>query len=157
MILLNRKMDYGLLLLCYLFHKRAGACAREIADHYRLSRPFVANILKELCRKGYVTSQRGVRGGYVAVPGLGTRSLASLIDSLEEPLRLAECNQPPSSDCCSLLATCPIRGPIEEVHQRLRDVLEKVTLAEVFRNHPPAEGPLPLDVSRCSAAETLGL
>lgn len=157
MILLNRKMDYGLLLLCYLFHKRAGACAREIADHYRLSRPFVANILKELCRKGFVTSQRGVRGGYVAAAGLGTRTLASLIDSMEEPLRLAECNPPGDAECCNLTATCPIRGPIEEVHLRIRDVLEKVMLADVFRNHPLAQENLPLDVSRCSAAQTLGL
>ena len=76
MILLNRKMDYALLLLCYLHHKQGGACAREIADHYRLSRPFVANILKELCRKGFVSSQRGVRGGYGAMDGLAARSLA---------------------------------------------------------------------------------
>lgn len=153
MILLNRKIDYALLLLCYLYHKRTGACAREIADHYRLSRPFVANVLKELCRKGFVTSQRGVRGGYGAVAGLGPTSLAHLLDSLEDPVRLAECNQKLPEECCHLEATCPIRGPIEDVHLRIRDVLEKVTLAEIFAKYPPAEAGLPLDVSRCTAAE----
>ena len=47
MALLNRKIDYALLILCYLHHKADGGCAREIAGHFGLSRPFVANILKE--------------------------------------------------------------------------------------------------------------
>src|SRR5437764_8542369 len=130
MTLLNRKMDYALLLLCYLHHKRGGACAREIADHYRLSRPFVANILKELCRKGFVSSHRGVRGGYGAVDGLAARSLAQLLDSLEDPVRLAECNQTTPEECCHLTESCPIRGPIQEVHLRLRELLEQVSLGD---------------------------
>ena len=54
MALLNRKVDYALLILCDLYQQSTGACARQVADHFGLSRPFVANILKRLCRKGFV-------------------------------------------------------------------------------------------------------
>src|SRR2546423_8653316 len=65
MNLLNRKIDNALLILCYLHHKPDGGCAREIAGHFRLSRPFIANILKDLCHHGFVISQRGIYGGYI--------------------------------------------------------------------------------------------
>ena len=58
--LLKRKVDYSLLILYYLSQRTAGGCAREIAGRFGLSRGFVANILKELCRKGFVASHRGV-------------------------------------------------------------------------------------------------
>ena len=63
MSLLNRKVDYSLLILCYLHQKGVGASAREVADHFKISRPFVANILKDLCQQDYVSSYRGVKGG----------------------------------------------------------------------------------------------
>ena len=48
MALLSRKIDYALLLLVELMNREVGASARELADKYQLSRPFIANILK--CR-----------------------------------------------------------------------------------------------------------
>ena len=140
MVLLNRKIDYALLILCYLHHKAMGACAREIAAHFDISRPFVANILKDLCHKGFVASHRGVKGGYVLLPTTADLTLADLLDSLDdEKVRLAECNQDRPQECCSLADTCPIRGPIEEVHARIRGVLENVKLVELFRQAPALE------------------
>jgi Rrf2 family protein len=148
MTLLNRKIDYALLILCYLHHKGSSACAREIADHFHLSRPFVANILKDLCHKGFVASQRGIRGGYLLLATTAEATLADVLDSLgDERLRLAECNQDQPELCCSLADSCPIRGPIDEVHRRMRGVLESVKLAELFRQPEPVV----VGVSRCQS------
>jgi Rrf2 family protein len=150
MTLLNRKIDYALLILCYLHHKAQEASAREIADHFQISRPFIANILKDLCQKGFVASQRGVKGGYRLVPAKADATLADLLDSLDdERVRLAECNQPEPEKCCSLVETCPIRDPIADVHARLRAVLENVKLAELFAKREP----LVIGVSRCAHGE----
>ena len=54
MTLLSRKADYALLILSYLSEKAVGGTARAIAEQFGLSRAFVANILKELCQKGFV-------------------------------------------------------------------------------------------------------
>jgi Rrf2 family protein len=150
MTLLNRKVDYALLILCYLYHNSAGGCAREIAARFGLSKAFVANILKDLCHKGFVHSHRGVKGGYLIQDATARLTLADLIDALDERVRLAECTDAEPEACCFLAPLCPIRAPIAEVHQRLRAVLEQVTLAELFR---PREGsvaqPIRLDISRC--------
>jgi Rrf2 family cysteine metabolism transcriptional repressor len=147
MVLLNRKIDYALLILCYLHHKREGASAREIAGHFQLSRSFVANILKDLCHKAFVTSSRGVKGGYLLQGSVQDITLADLLDALDEPVRLAECNDAPPGECCSLAAQCPIRVPIAEVHGRIRAVLETVTMAEIFGQSSPSQS-LNLETSR---------
>jgi Rrf2 family cysteine metabolism transcriptional repressor len=139
MTLLSRKADYALLILSHLHGRREAASAREIADQFQLSRPFVANILKELCHKGFVSSQRGVKGGYALARPAHDVSLAELIESLDDPFRLAECNHPPAhahDDGCTHSELCPLKGAIAGVHERVRAVLRQVTLAELFRPAP---------------------
>jgi len=143
MSLMSRKVDYALLIFAYLDQRREGSCSRKIADRFGLNRGFVANILKELCRKGYVASHRGVNGGYLLRRPLEEVSLAALMDALDEGFHLAECTQPPSSGQCSLLAVCPVKGAIAEVHDRIREVLRGVTLAEVVRQRDPQTSSIP--------------
>lgn len=143
MALMSRKVDYALLILAYLQQKAEGACAREVADHYGLSRSFVANILKDLCHREFVVSHRGVKGGYSLQRPAGAISLADLMDALDDPFYLAECNKTPEECGCTLASVCPVRNPIAEVHQRLRNLLRTVTLAELFQGGlPPPDNPL---------------
>jgi Rrf2 family cysteine metabolism transcriptional repressor len=132
MTLLTRKVDYALLILSYLYRQTEGGSAREIAARFELSRAFVANILKLLCSKGFVTSHRGVKGGYVLERAAEDVTLAELMDALDDSFNLAECNKTTTGDLCSLLHICPVRSAIGEVHRRIREVLGKVTLAEIF-------------------------
>ncbi|HEX4611943.1 MAG TPA: Rrf2 family transcriptional regulator, partial [Urbifossiella sp.] len=121
MTLLSRKADYALLILSYLYGKQVGGNARSIAERFGLSRPFVANILKELCQKGFVTSHRGVKGGYSLARPANTISLAELLESVEDGFRLTACNPslPADGDACTLTDVCTIHGPMAEVHNRL--------------------------------------
>ncbi len=153
MVLLNRKMDYALLILCYLHGKKVGGSAREIATYFGISRPFIANILKDLCQKGFVVSQRGVKGGYVLREHTAERTLADLLDTLDDPVRLAECNVPNPEKCCTLKVQCPIRGSIEEVHIRIRQVLESIKLAAIFEKSCVNQ-PITIGVDRCEPAVT---
>jgi Rrf2 family cysteine metabolism transcriptional repressor len=143
MTLLSRKTDYALLILSYLEGRPVGGCARTIAEHFGLSKGFVANILKELCQKGFVVSHRGVKGGYALQRPADEITLAELLESLEDGFRLANCNDHApgtvhDGDECAILNTCPIKGPIGELHRRILETLRGVTLAEIFRPGLPA-------------------
>ena len=138
MTLMSRKVDYALLILSYLDQKREGGCAREIADRYGLSKGFVANILKLLCNKGFVTSHRGVKGGYVLRRPAEDVNLAELMEALDDGFNLAECTRAPASEQCTIAGMCPVRGSIADVHRRIRDLLRGVTLADVFRGNVEA-------------------
>ena len=158
MTLLSRKADYALLILSYLHHRPEGGNAREIADQYGLSRPFAANILKELCHVGYVTSHRGVKGGYVLQRPAAAVTLAELLEAIGEGFRLTICSTPSEPDeACALESHCSLKGPLNRIHQRIADVLRGVTLATLFER-PSSADLLPVlrPVAGCSSSSDHG-
>lgn len=139
MTLMSRKVDYALLILAYLHLTPQGGCARGIAEQFGLSRPFVANILKELCRKEFVTSRRGPHGGYALQRPAEQINLAELIEAIDDPMRFAQPSPDLPAEPRQAVHGCPIRGAIAEIHGRIREMLRGVTLAEVLRPAAPAE------------------
>jgi Rrf2 family protein len=137
MALLTRKVDYAILVLSHLHQNAEGGCAREIAARFGLSRAFVANILKELCHKGYVASHRGVKGGYVLQHSADRVNLADFIEAMDDPFHLTVCTEPTEGDGCTISAHCPVRAPLAAIHHRIREVLRTVTLADLFTKTAP--------------------
>jgi Rrf2 family transcriptional regulator, cysteine metabolism repressor len=133
--LLSRKADYALVILQYL-HAHQNGNARTIAEKFGLSRAFVANILKELGTKGFVTSTRGVKGGYVLARSSATITLAELLAAVEEGFKLTVCSEHTPTGACEVEHVCPVKGPMAEIHRRIMDVLRNVTLADVFAPVP---------------------
>jgi Rrf2 family protein len=139
MALLSRKVDYALMILSYLHHRQEGGCARQIADRFGLKEPFARRILKLLCQRGLVKSHRGIHGGYALARRAEEIHLDELLTLLDEPFHLADCNRASPEGClpgevvCSFESVCPVRGAIAEVDRRIREVLSRVTLADVFR------------------------
>jgi len=140
MSLLSRKVDYAILILSYLHQRAEGGSAREIAARFELSRAFVANILKVLCHKGFVASHRGVKGGYALQRPAEDVRLADLMDALDEGFHLTECTKAGPEEVCTLVHTCPVRSGIAGVHERIREILRTVTLAELFHPVAPEAG-----------------
>lgn len=135
MPVINRKVDYALLILSYLSEKNEGDCARAVADWFGLSRAFVANILKTLCQKGFVASHRGVKGGYVLQRPPAEIKLADLMEAFDDPFCFAECNRENVKDPCPGIRFCTVKEPLAEVHGRLKEVLHSVTLASLLHAH----------------------
>jgi Rrf2 family transcriptional regulator, cysteine metabolism repressor len=140
MTLLSRKADYALLILAYLNGRGEGANARVIAERYGLSKSFVANILKELAGADFLISQRGVKGGYTLKHPAREINLADLLAAINENFQLAVCNHhdaPALHETCTLEPTCPVKGPLANLHNRLMSVLREVTLADLFDQNEP--------------------
>lgn len=134
MTLLSRKADYALLILSCLHESSEPANARLIAEKFQLSRPFVANILKELCSKGFVTSTRGVKGGYVLQRPCREITLAELLEAIEDGFQLTICTDHSANHgaACDVEHICPVKGPITEIHRRMIALLRGIRLDEVF-------------------------
>lgn len=134
--LLSKKTDYALLILSHLSERASGGSAREIADRFGLSKAFLANILKELCQKGFLVSHRGVKGGYALQRPADQINLAELLEAMEDGLKLTTCSGQEEQDehDCSVHNLCPIRGPLNEIYRAIFGVLRGVTLADVFHS-----------------------
>jgi Rrf2 family protein len=136
--LVSKKTDYALLILSHLAD-RAGGSAREIAERFGLSKAFLANILKELCQKGFLTSHRGVKGGYSLSRSAERISLAELLEALEDGWKMTTCTGQDDRDehDCTVHNLCPIRGPLNEIHKAIVGALRNVSLADVLREPAP--------------------
>jgi Rrf2 family protein len=136
MALLSRKIDYALLLLVELMNREEGASARELADKFQLSRPFIANILKELCQGGVVESTRGVHGGYRLAADPQDVTIHGLMKLLEGDLQLVACSGEHPDGECGLLEVCPVRRPLRRLHEKMVGLLSELTIAELASDEP---------------------
>lgn len=132
--LLSKKTDYALLILAHLHEHPNGGSAREIADRFNLSKAFLANILKELCQKGFLVSHRGVNGGYELRRPASEVNLAEILEAMEDGLALTSCSthQNDESQDCAVLNMCPIRGPMVEINRRVTEALRGIKLSELL-------------------------
>ncbi len=134
MLSLTRKTDYALLALTVLAMRPAEVLsAREMAERFGLSSGLLMNVLKQLGAAGLVDSVRGAHGGYRLAAPPERITLADLIDTMEGPVRLAPCvggNGEDPGDC-DASSRCPIQGPLQRLHERLRAFFGDITLAEL--------------------------
>lgn len=135
MFALSRKTDYALIAMSELARRGdRWATAREIAVSARVPLPVLSNVLHLLRQSGLVAASRGARGGYRLAREPHEIALSELVEAVDGPFRLTVCcndgDEHPEARC-DLEPTCQIRGPVLQVHERLRHFLGNVTLDQI--------------------------
>ncbi|MDQ3280615.1 MAG: Rrf2 family transcriptional regulator [Acidobacteriota bacterium] len=140
MLKISRLTDYGLLATVYLA-RNAGevANAREIADFYHLPLPAVTKVLKTLNTSGIISSHRGVGGGYSFDGDADTVTLGQLIEVLEGPWDLTECEtyDDDGHATCAIRVACPSRRFMFGINRAIKGAFEQVTLGDLVRGEMP--------------------
>ncbi len=140
MLKISRLTDYGLLAGVYLA-RNAGrvVAAREIAEFYHLPLPAVTKVLKILHQGGIVSSQRGVGGGYVFEHDLEHVTLGHIIEVLEGPWDLTECEtyDHDGNATCAIRVACPSRRFMFGINRAIKGAFEQVTLGDLVRGGMP--------------------
>ncbi|HEX2835964.1 MAG TPA: Rrf2 family transcriptional regulator [Thermoanaerobaculia bacterium] len=140
MLKISRLTDYGLLAAVYLArHRGEVAAAREIAEFYHLPVPAVTKVLKILHQGGLISSQRGVGGGYVFEGDADVVTLGHLIEALEGPWDLTECEtyDDLGHATCAIRIACPSRRFMFGINRAIKGAFEQVTLADLARGSMP--------------------
>ena len=152
MLQLTKRTEYGLIALVHMVDRRGEPVSvRELAERYPVPRRLLAEVLKDLGRSALVESHRGATGGYTLARSPDAITLGDVVGALEGAPNLISCEVPAllrQAPSCEVKPTCPIRSPIQRVHERLLDLLERTTLRSL------ADGPSPLH-ARADAAPTL--
>ncbi|HEV3484118.1 MAG TPA: Rrf2 family transcriptional regulator, partial [Vicinamibacterales bacterium] len=140
MLKLSRLTDYGLLATVFLArHHGEVVAAREIAEFYHLPLPMVTKVLKALHHGMVISSHRGVGGGYSFDGDAESVTLGQLIDILEGPWDLTECE---SFDdlghaTCAIRVACPSRRFMFGINRAIKGAFEQVTLGDLVRGGMP--------------------
>jgi Rrf2 family protein len=126
--------EYGL--RCLLELARHGALARtihEVAAAEGLSPDYAAKLLRELRRGGLVASTRGAAGGYRLARDAGAITAWDAIAVLGGalfPEDFCACH-PGRAECCVRSRDCALRAIWRAADDAVRDVLSRVTLADL--------------------------
>lgn len=140
MLKISRLTDYGLLAAVYLARKQGEViAAREVATFYHLPLPMITKVLKALHQGGVIGSHRGVGGGYSFDGDPESITLGQLLDVLEGPWDLVECESfdEHGQAVCSIRVACPSRTFMFGINRAVKNAFEQVTLGDLTRGVMP--------------------
>jgi len=143
MLRMSKLTDYGIVLLTHMAQGGSPQVrtALELAHASSVPVPTVAKILKELCRAGIVTSQRGRHGGYSLSRQADQISVAAIVEALEGPVSVTECSD--AGGTCALEPTCVAKSHWSSISRAIQGTLERLPLS--------ALGPRPIAIGRPAA------
>ncbi len=130
MVRLSKKMDYTLLLVGEIARQDL-VSASFLAEKYDLSGDLVAVLLKNLCRKGFVSSVRGKNGGYRLARDPEQISLNELIRAVDGPIHLMDCSKHGAS-FCRTHALCRASGVLQDINRKINTILDGVRLNQMI-------------------------
>lgn len=93
MFLLNKQIDYSLLIVSYLKGKRDFVPLSQLIRDLKLPGRYMARIASRLSKHGILKSKEGKSGGYKLVKDLEEISLFEIIKIFEKDISLFPCNQ----------------------------------------------------------------
>jgi Rrf2 family protein len=130
--------EYSLIISLHLARRgRTDAgpvAARELADIERLPADYVEQILLRLRRAGLVESVRGAKGGYYLAKEPAAISVRNIMTASERQTFEVNCDtHPVDAVRCSPDSTCSIRPVWHALQQRVDELLESISLADLMK------------------------
>jgi Rrf2 family protein len=127
--------EYALraLLVLGLHYGPSVVSIQTISQEQNIPKRFLEQILNDLKGSGAVESKRGMAGGYRLARPPQDITLAAVIRHVEGALAPISCVSERFYEKCSCPdeARCAIRNVMKEVREKIVEVIEKVTIADL--------------------------
>jgi Rrf2 family transcriptional regulator, nitric oxide-sensitive transcriptional repressor len=145
-----RKSNFGSLMHLTMFTdfalrtlmRLAGEPARsfataEIAAEFGISRNHLAKVVRDLAGGGFITTQRGIGGGFVLARPAQSITLGQVVRALEREA-LVECFRA-DGGCCQLTTRCRLKAKLAAAREAFLRELDTTTLDECAYPAPTPE------------------
>jgi Rrf2 family protein len=139
-VLVTAKADYAVRAVVELAAADAGGClsAESIAARQNIPRPFLIKILQQLRMAGLTETIRGAEGGHRLARAAAEISFGDVMRAVDGSLGDMYGTIP--QHLAPQGAAAPVAGVWAELHRRVGDLLENVSIADVLaRAVPPNE------------------
>jgi Rrf2 family protein len=134
MFQLSKKVEYALIALRYMASGGRGKIytTKELADKNQLSYELLAKIMQKLARKGFISSQQGVHGGYVLTRNANEVKISAVINAIEEKnsVTIIQCEASTPEDC-SIHTSCTIKDPLVKLQNSINKVFDELSIMEM--------------------------
>ena len=132
--------DFGLRALMRLAGEPGRSFAtNEIAAEFGISRNHLAKVVRDLADSGFITTQRGVGGGFTLARPAQSITIGEVVRALEGP-PLVECFREDGGSCV-LRPRCRLKAKLAAAREAFMRELDATTLAECA--YPASARPKP--------------
>lgn len=123
--------DYAVRIVVFLAREKKREDANKIAEHTGVSLRFSLKILRNLVACGIAKSFKGTQGGYELNKSPEEITLRELLEAVEGKYVFSRCLS--GTDCSNPdNSACKVQHVFGEVTQTVRNMLEKVTVADLM-------------------------
>jgi len=128
-MLFTKASDYAVRILCYLANTDEPVCrTHSIADGTGIPESFLAKILGQLSRAGFVRSHRGAHGGFQIARSGREITMLDVVEAVDGPVAVNLCR---GREPCEYQSQCPIESAWNEAESALRASLRAHTIDEL--------------------------
>jgi Rrf2 family nitric oxide-sensitive transcriptional repressor len=133
--------DYAMRVLMYLaLQGERRAVVNDIAAAYRISSHHLDKVVQRLAKAGFITTQRGSRGGISLARDPASITLGAVVRVAEDDFALVECLG--HARYCRIAGVCRMRGAFTRALDAFFAELDAVTLASLVENPVALRGAL---------------
>jgi FeS assembly SUF system regulator len=127
---LSKLSDYALVLMTFLATREGcRANARNLAEGTRIPMPTVVKLLKLLTAGGTLRSIQGRGGGYRLERAPSNVSIREIIEAVEGPIALTECNRKAGN--CVIEGSCQLHRHWLTINGAFRQSLANISLQDL--------------------------
>src|SRR3954464_325668 len=114
----------------------------EIATEFGISRNHLTKVVRDLSEAGFVTTQRGVGGGFRLARPPQSITIGQVVRTLEERHALVECFRD-DGGACVLTPRCRLKAKLAAAREAFMRELDSTTLEECAYPARPRRSPVP--------------
>ncbi len=129
MLKISKLSDYATVLMTELAQYPVEHSASSMSERTALPVSTVAKLLKALSRSKLLVGSRGAHGGYSLAKPPEQITVAQILEAIEGPIGLTDCN----NDRCTRAGSCRTKRPWQLINQALLTALKAITLADLAR------------------------
>ena len=123
-----KSTDYALRVLIYAASKPGQLVTQqEVADFFAISRDHLRKIVHELARNGYLTTHRGVNGGFELARSPARINIGDIMELFEPGVPMIDC----TGMACVLTPDCLLKKVFRQAEKDFRSTVGRYTLADI--------------------------
>jgi Rrf2 family protein len=129
----SRSAEYAIRAFVHLAEVPGGkfAMVKQIAEHADIPSHFLAKILQQLARKGFLKSSKGPTGGFsLRIPPQEV-SMLQIVDAVDGLADFARC--PAGMAECNDQQPCGMHDTWKALRSRIMEYLERTTIADLAK------------------------
>lgn len=134
MLKFSKKTEYALAALQYISRaeKDRVITVKEMAESLELSQALLAKICQTLVKNDLIKSVQGARGGYELNAPADQITLFQVIEAIEGPFGIVDCQA--DAHNCNRSELCTLRPSFKPIQEHLAHYFKSMTLAKMQVN-----------------------